>query len=398
MLCIGAVVLASFYGGPVSYSILFGLIFVALVSYIYLLVVYLFFKLYQVVQSKHITAGEPVPYYFVLQNEYLLNFCRIKTKMYSTFSYVEKMPEDNEYELLPNESARYDTKLICRYRGEYKVGISRIIITDFLKLFSVTYNVPEPIGVVVSARIVPLKSLRIENNPALNSYKENTRLSTDQDAAVRDYMPGDPQKAIHHKLSAKTGDLKTRLTYGEEKQGIAIYLDTGRISSDEYVFIPVENKCLEIALALVNYYSGLSIPSLLEFARPGSRSTAYTERQDETGDASFYESCRLNCSGLHEMDSFAASVSAIQFRAADDNGFMARQLLSQPSFRNCMIAFIIVMKAGKELNEALNELSVSGVTSVVYYVGYDADVSGILDLPNQTVIPVHPEDDLTKVM
>ncbi|MBP5330370.1 MAG: DUF58 domain-containing protein [Lachnospiraceae bacterium] len=378
MLCVGAVVLASFYGGPVSYSILFGLVFVALISYAYLLVVYLFFKLYQVVQSKHITACEPIPYYFVLQNEYLLNFCRIKTKMYSTFSYVEKMPEDHEYELLPNESARYDTKLICRYRGEYKVGIKEITITDFLRLFSVTYRVPEPIGVVVSARIIPLNSLRIENDPARNSYRENMRLSTDYDAAVRDYVPGDPLKGVHQKLSAKTGKLKSRLTYGEEKQGISIFIDTGRISTDEYVFIPVENKALEIALALVNYYSGFSIPCSLEFYRVGRNV--------------------LKCSGLHEMETFAAEVSSIQFRTDDDAGEAARLMLSEPSFRNCMVAFMIVMNTGKELNEALNELSMAGVTSVVYCVGYDSDTSDILDLPNQMVIPVHPVDDLPKVM
>ena len=378
ILCVGAVVLASFYGGPVSYSILFGLLFVALISYAYLLVVYLFFKLYQVVQGKHITACEPVPYYFVLQNEYLLNFCRIKTKMYSTFSYVEKMPEDKEYELLPNESARYDTKLICRYRGEYKVGIKEITITDFLRLFTVTYRVPEPIGVVVSPRIIPIRTIRIENDPAQNSYRENTHMSTDYDAAVREYVPGDPLKGVHRKLSAKTGKLMSRLTYGEEKQGISIFLDTDRISSDEYEFIPVENKCLEIVLALTNYYAGFSIPGLLRYYVHGSG--------------------ELKCSGLHEMETFAAGVSAIQFRSTGEPGTAAKLMLSDSAFRSCMVAFIVVMNAGKELNEALSELSLSGVKSVVYYVGYNVDAADILELPNQIVIPVHPEDDLTKIM
>ena len=86
ILCVAALVLASFRGGPVTYTLLFGLLLIAPIALIYLLVVYSFFKLYQVLGSKHITAYEPVSYYFVLKNEYLLNFCHISISMYSTFS------------------------------------------------------------------------------------------------------------------------------------------------------------------------------------------------------------------------------------------------------------------------------------------------------------------------
>ncbi len=222
LLCVGALAFASFYGGPVSYTILFGLILVAPLSYAYLYAVYSFFRIYQNASGKHIIAYEPVPYYFVLQNEYPMNFCHIKPKMYSTFSYIENMDEEREYELLPHESARYDTKLICRYRGEYKVGIKSITITDFLKLFSMTYFVNEPISVVVSPRITQLRSLRTANDPVRSSYKESQKMRQYPDTVVRDYIPGDPPKSIHQKLSAKTGSLKSRLYYGEERQGITI--------------------------------------------------------------------------------------------------------------------------------------------------------------------------------
>ena len=152
LLCIAVIVLASFRGGPITYSILFGVLLVTPVSLIYLLTVYVFFKLYQVLGTKHITAYEPIPYYFVLQNEYLLNFCHISVSTYSTFSYIDELQRNTEsedtveespkkdrsesgvtktYELLPGESVRYDTTLICRYRGDYHVGIKEITIIDF---------------------------------------------------------------------------------------------------------------------------------------------------------------------------------------------------------------------------------------------------------------------------
>lgn len=387
ILCILALVLASFYGGPISYSILFGLILIMPVSFVYLLIVYWCFRIYQVVQGKHITVFEPVPYYFVLKNEYLMNFCHIKTSMYSTFSYIEKMPENREYELLPNESARYDTKLICRYRGNYKVGIKDITITDYLKLFSITYHVPEPIDVLVSPRIIELPSLKADNDQARNSFKENPKLKQDFDASVRDYVPGDPPKGIHRKLSAKTGKLKSRIQFGEERQGIAIFLDTDRVSDDEYVFIPIENKCLEIVLALAGYFAKRSITSTLKFNRADSHMTEKSVLPEE-----------VKCSDVSGMDAFLAQVSKIQFRSSADSWYAARMIAQDPVFRNSLMVFMVVTGACKELNETLNELSLSGVSCVIYYVGYEPDTSSILTLQNQTVIPVNPEDDLQDFM
>ena len=398
MLCMAAVVAASFYGGPITYSILFGLILIAPVSFIYLLTVYVFFKLYQVVQSKHISVYEPIPYYFVLQNEYLLNFCHIKTDMYTTFSYIENMREDREYELLPYESARYDTRLVCRYRGEYKVGIKDITITDYLRLFKITYHVPEPLGVVVSPRIIKLSSLRIENDPARNSFVENHRLSQDYDAAVRDYIPGDPLKGIHRKLSAKAGKMKSRLTYGEEKQGIAIFLDTDRISTDEYKFIPVENKCLEIVLALTNYFAAFSITSTLKFLRSGGAGSAAQSGRSQQSTAGSLVLEEIKCRGMHEMERFLEETQAVPFRDNGDSWQAAAMIARDPVFRNSLITFLVVTGTCTQLNETLNELSNSGVRCVIYYVGYEPDTGEILPLQNQTVIPVHPEDDLQNVM
>ncbi len=392
LLCAAALAFASFYGGPVSYTILFGLVLVMPVSFAYLLTVYSFFKIYQSASGKHITAYDPVPYYFILQNEYLLNFCHIRPNMYSTFSYIENMYEGRDYELLPHENARYDTKLICRYRGEYKVGIKSITITDFLKLFSLTYHVPEPISVVVAPRIIALKSLRTDNDPTRNSYKENTKIRQFPDAIVRDYIPGDPIKSIHHKLSAKTGELKSRLYYGEERQGIAIYLDTHRISDDEYIYIPVENKCLEIVLAIANYYSMQSTASTLKYYRSGGDLSV--RKPNHRPDGLF----QVKCSSRHDMEGFHAQVSEVPFRSDTDGQNAISLIATDRDFGTCLVAFLVITGTGKELNETLNELSKSGTSCVIYYVSYEPDVSGIISLQNQIIVPVHPEDDLTRVM
>ena len=377
------------------------------VSLIYLLIVYFFFKLYQVLGTKHITAYEPIPYYFVLQNEYLLNFCHISVSTYSTFSYIDEMQQDNKpnddttnisdrknrrsnnqtkkdsgitktYELLPGENVRYDTTMICRYRGDYHVGIKQITIVDFFRLFKITYRVPEPLNAVVLPRVIKLETLKSVPEMVIATYKENPRLSSDFDVQTRDYMPGDPLKGIHWKSTAKTGKLKSRITYGEQRQGISIFLDTKRISDDEYVFIPVENKCLEIVLALTNYFANYSVPTSLVYSQ--------------------FEPRTAKCSAAYEMESFLNTVSAMKFRSDEEAAVTLDILMAGSVFKDCMIAFLVITGADAELNKRLYELSTFGINIVVYLVGVHPNVQDIMELANVRVIPVYPEDDLAKIL
>ena len=372
--------LASFYGGPVSYTVFFGLLLITPISLIYLFIVYQFFKLYQVIGIKHISAYEPVPYYFVLQNEYLLNFCNISIKTYSTFSYIDQLQRDGDvsYELLPGESVRYDTTLICRYRGDYFVGIKEITIVDFFKLFRITYRVPEPLNATVAPRIVKLDSLNSIPELTLSTFRENPRLSTDFDAAVREYIPGDPLKGINWKATARTGKLKSRLTYGEQRQGISIFLDTNRIDNDKYVFVPLENKCLEIVLALTNYFSMYSIPTTLFYSQGMP--------------------LRATCNESHELETFLDTVSAVKFRSDESGPAHLDVLIADPAFSDCLVAFIIITKPDTELNKRLYSLFLLGIQIVLYHVGYKPEPESIMELQNMRVIHIHPEDDLEKIL
>ena len=53
---------------------------------------------------------------------------------------------------------------------------------------------------------------------------------------------------------------------------------------------------------------------------------------------------------------------------------------------------------GSSREHAPIAIKASGVSCVIYYVFYEPDVSGIISLPDQMVVPIHPEDDLTRVM
>ena len=128
-LCLWVLSLAaiSFSGGAVSYGFFFGMTVLPFVSLFYILCVYLRFKIYQELGSRSMVCGEPTEYFFVLENEEYFAFTGVSIRLFSDFSYVEELPDDTEYELLPGDRFTYETRLVCKYRGEYEVGVKEVV-------------------------------------------------------------------------------------------------------------------------------------------------------------------------------------------------------------------------------------------------------------------------------
>ena len=235
----------SFRGGFLSYGFLAAVLLVPVASFLYLFMVYLRFRIYQEIGTRSVTADQPVSYYFVLKNDDWFSFSSVRVSFYSNFSEIEKLPDDVEYELLPGEEYRYETRIKCRYRGEYEVGVREVTVADFFRLFRLRYRLPGAIKAIVLPKIPDVSAVSQLLSFSALQIRETEKGDTEPDSSVRDYVPGDSTKRIHWKASAKEQKLRVRRTLGEEKTGAAILFDTERISKDPEVYIPLENKMLE---------------------------------------------------------------------------------------------------------------------------------------------------------
>lgn len=245
-----SLIFISFYGGAVSYGLFFAVLFLPVLSLVYLLMVFWRFKIYQKLEGRNAIAGQAVPYYFVLQNEDRFSFASVSIKMHSDFSYVEDVPEGDEYELLPNENFRYDTYLVCKYRGIYEVGIREVEIKDFLGFGKLKYHPVGNFEAIVQPKIVKKSSLKCLEDMDSSVLLETRSGQKEYDMSVRKYKEGDSMRRIHWKASARMQELMTRELTGEEKQGIAILVDTKRFSQAADEYLPLENKELEAFLAV----------------------------------------------------------------------------------------------------------------------------------------------------
>lgn len=282
MLWILSLVGISFYGGTVSYGFFTGIMLVPVISWIYLAAVFLRFKVYQEVESRNIVCGQATGYYFVLKNEDYFGFAGVSVRMFSDFSFVRDLREEIEYQLLPGQDYRYETCLICRYRGEYEVGIRELVLTDFFRLFCLRYRVPEKKKAVVLPKLVRPGQLKSVENLSAVLQMEEAGERNRPDIPVREYVSGDPMKQIHWKASARMNKLMVREQTGEKKQEVSIFLATKRYGKTPGEYLPLENKLLELTLGLGNFFAERRIPVVFYYGQEGlQKSTVYTPEDFE---------------------------------------------------------------------------------------------------------------------
>ena len=260
LLFVLSLICISFKGGPVSYGFFFFTLFVPLISFIYTLIVYLRFKIYQEIDTRTIVAGSSTPFYFSLQNEDFFTHSGVKTGFFTDFSYINDLDQNAEYELMPQTGIRKETLLVCKYRGEYEVGIKSVTVTDYLRLFSVTFKNRETLKVRVSPR---LEILTCSERPDMivSSSDNPPRDKKVPDILVRDYIPGDDVRMINWKATARVGKPMVKTLTGEDTPAVRIVMDSYKYSDEPEKYLPLENKILETVLALAYYYveNGISV-------------------------------------------------------------------------------------------------------------------------------------------
>ncbi len=137
--------------------------------------------------------------------------------------------------------------------GIYEVGISRVVLYDFLGILHLTLPVSGKTNALVVPRIRPISELVIQELVMAES-EQDTRTTvvggTDY-TGVRDYAPGDPMKQIHWKLSAHSLSYLTKIQESTRRQEYAVLLDFAAERQPDHEILMDLNDCLvETALSL----------------------------------------------------------------------------------------------------------------------------------------------------
>ncbi len=249
----------SLSAGAVTYCFFWAVLAIPVVCYAYIVYVIFALKIYQKTEGRNMTSNTPSDFYITLQNEGWFPISSVQLLFYSSFSTISGLQDDEVYELMPHQAIRRKTQMLCKYRGEYEVGVKKIVIRDFLDLFSVTVKMREPLNVIVA----PARA-SLEKVSGSELFKQNDRESVLNKNAiamtVREYVPSDDPRLMHWGATAAAQKLMIRELTGEAKNRIAILVDKKRISKDPALYLPPENKMVELVVALADHYLQNRIP------------------------------------------------------------------------------------------------------------------------------------------
>ncbi len=254
----GMLILASFRGGRLPYMLLYFVVAIVVSSFVYTLAVMFRFKYFQAISAVTAVKEEPVDYRFVIRNEDKFFYERIQVEFFEDYSRVSGVDQTCLECLGPGEGREFTAKLVCKYRGEYEVGLCRFCISDYLHFFSIPYRVKSPMKMTVLPRIAPWK---YEAEILKDAGGRNQGSGTDApDISVREFSAGDGMRRIHWKASAKMGKLMSREMYEDRRQGMLLFLDLKRMEGEERERLKYEDELIEQAVAAVYACKNRQIP------------------------------------------------------------------------------------------------------------------------------------------
>jgi len=364
----------SFYGGVISYSLFYFVLIIPVISLFYIFLVYSRFRFYQKTDTREPVANTVTPFYLTLRNDEFFSFSGIRLVFFYSFSRIDGFIDDTEYELTQHSGITERTNLICRYRGEYEVGIKKIIVQDFFRLFSITYNNKEPLRVIAKINVVPIAEIKtIDISP--RAVKSSDFNPTEKDVLVREYEPGDDRRMINWKATARLGRPMTFKLTGETRQSVGILFDTQRFTDDIFEYLPVENRILEIVCSLNLCLLGSNIGVNTMWYDGGYRSVPATRVSD--------------------FDELYSQLNRLIFEKNIPD------TLPGAGLTDCNVLFLVISRWTDKYRNLAAFLESSGVTTVVYLVENVVDSKDEANIPaykNILVRRVTLTDDLREVI
>ncbi len=260
---------ASFFGGPVTYGLLYISIIIPLSALIYCAYVGIAFKPVQSVKQRQIEKGKDVTYSVLLTNKSFLPFTNVRMIHYSDKKDIEEKGLFNNYCIVPKEEYEIISKITCPKRGVFNMGIKKVVVQDFLNAFKMSGNVQKLGKVYVVPRLIILSNIIAELDTECDRVRPQFSVINRQevpDIDMRRYISGDNRKMIHWKASAKRNELYTRKYINNPDPVMKIVVDLSPIGTPKDNSVETEDKILEASLAIMKFYQKKKKPTTAVYA------------------------------------------------------------------------------------------------------------------------------------
>ncbi len=282
-------------------------------------------KLMEKSSAVDVRRNEKVKFKVRFANRSPLFFFRCEAHFYTADLYGNPLNHTaTTLALAPFE--KYDLPFATQFDhiGTYQAGLDRVVVYDFLRLFSATLEGPKGIRVQVVPKLVDIARLEFSNDAVVETTKAaRSAISDSMDyAAVREYAWGDPIKNIHWKLSARTEHYMTKLFETYNNPGVAVILDFYGPGQNALELMGMFDCVVETGFSVARHAQVHGMDSeILYCNKAGERVRRMTWRQSDLPQI------------VEEMPQFSSN----EKRAADALGILEEQVKSVHGQSNVVV-------------------------------------------------------------
>jgi len=284
------------YTSSISFYII---LFTPVISFAHISLTYISFKLTHNVDKRFISKGDELIYVIKLINPTSILLAPFSLHYVSSERLFKDAKNDVNHQIIVSEQKCVVIRkhFICTYRGNYSIGVDRVVICDYFKFFRFNYTEIEQHKILVYPKLRELKSSLLRNiiNESNESVVSNTTQNQSVFTDVRHYQPGDPLNKIHWKLTAKTGDFISKDYSGQVTNKTKIFLDTYSLNLDSESSIVYEDYMVEGCVSLVHFFLENRIHTQLYYEKfgihksDGRSSKDFPKFYEELAKLSFYK-------------------------------------------------------------------------------------------------------------
>jgi hypothetical protein len=258
-----------FYAGFLSYTMLYLVALLPVVSLLALLVNLFTFRISETLNERIFVKGENAMYQLILANESPLPIPYVAISMYLEGQILCRDMKSLHLSLHPFAKKTYEYGMPLPYRGRYSVGVDSIVFRDFLGLFFLRHRPLERKSILVKPRVRLQAHRRVpaamvsEGNELAGLFEPGN----DELVDIRQYVPGDSLRKVHWKLTAKVGTPMVRDMRNELDNDILLVLDVTAAPEQTGRTLLLEDGLIEECVSQTQYLLAQSLPVRLCFWR-----------------------------------------------------------------------------------------------------------------------------------
>ncbi|WP_026518165.1 DUF58 domain-containing protein [Butyrivibrio sp. MC2021] len=264
LILLGSLVLASFYGGPVSFVLLYALLLMIPISLIYMIINIFSVSLYQEIEVHKLAKGDTHNYRVLVENSGILPIHNMTFGLYRDRSEFVSLRDGDEVSLDVRQKKEISSGISCKYAGAYNIGVEDLFFTDPFRIMRLKYPVPYSFRAIVSPRITDIADdfLDIENMVNSSGLKSARLFEETPGSDMRAYRSGDPLSAINWKVSARLSELMVRVPDKLEKRTVTLILLAVNVPEREQdtEFLKKRDYFLEFVVSAAWHFGQQRIP------------------------------------------------------------------------------------------------------------------------------------------